>query len=66
MWKASEALMEKITHYSTFPATGVSLRQMVQFGQNPSAGELSLVGNQLRAAIISGLNCSVVLTELVC
>lgn len=32
--------MDIITHYSTFPATGVSLRQMVQFGQNPSAGTL--------------------------
>lgn len=30
--------MDTITHYSTFPATGVSLRQMVQFGQNPSQG----------------------------
>jgi len=34
----TEALMERITHYSTFPATPVSLRQMVQFGQNPSPG----------------------------
>ncbi|KAF8466245.1 mitochondrial branched-chain alpha-ketoacid dehydrogenase kinase-domain-containing protein [Kalaharituber pfeilii] len=40
MWRATEALMDTITHYSTFPATGVSLRQMVQFGQNPSAGTL--------------------------
>jgi len=32
--------MDTITHYSTFPATGVSLRQMVQFGQNPSQGTL--------------------------
>lgn len=30
--------MDTILHYSQFPATGVSLRQMVQFGQNPSAG----------------------------
>ncbi|KAI5855908.1 mitochondrial branched-chain alpha-ketoacid dehydrogenase kinase-domain-containing protein [Tricharina praecox] len=40
MWKPSKSLMDKITHYSTFPATGVSLRQMVQFGQNPSQGTL--------------------------
>ncbi|KAF8252302.1 pyruvate dehydrogenase kinase-like protein [Wilcoxina mikolae CBS 423.85] len=40
MWKPSKALMDTITHYSTFPATGVSLRQMVQFGQNPSQGTL--------------------------
>lgn len=31
-------LMETIKHYSNFPATGVSLRQMVQFGSNPSIG----------------------------
>ena len=37
-WKKSEALMETIKHYSSFPATGVSLRQMVQFGERPSTG----------------------------
>ena len=37
-WKASEMLMETIKHYSGFPATGVSLRQMVQFGEKPSTG----------------------------
>ena len=31
--------METIKHYSGFPATGVSLRQMVQFGEKPSTGE---------------------------
>jgi pyruvate dehydrogenase kinase 2/3/4 len=30
--------METIKHYSGFPATGVSLRQMVQFGSNPNTG----------------------------
>jgi pyruvate dehydrogenase kinase 2/3/4 len=30
--------MDTIKHYSSFPATGVSLRQMVQFGANPSTG----------------------------
>ncbi|KAF2196187.1 pyruvate dehydrogenase kinase [Delitschia confertaspora ATCC 74209] len=39
-WKASEKLMETIKHYSNFPATGVSLRQMVQFGEKPSTGTL--------------------------
>ncbi|RPB08294.1 alpha-ketoacid dehydrogenase kinase [Morchella conica CCBAS932] len=38
MWKPTQSLMETITHYSQFPATGVSLRQMVQFGRNPSPG----------------------------
>jgi pyruvate dehydrogenase kinase 2/3/4 len=38
-WKASEGLMNTIRHYARFPATGVSLRQMVQFGEKPSVGE---------------------------
>ncbi|KAM3074321.1 [Pyruvate dehydrogenase (acetyl-transferring)] kinase isozyme 2 [Clarireedia jacksonii] len=39
-WKKSDMLMETIKHYSHFPATGVSLRQMVQFGERPSTGTL--------------------------
>ncbi|KAF4121973.1 hypothetical protein GMORB2_7566 [Geosmithia morbida] len=39
-WKASERLMDTIRHYARFPATGVSLRQMVQFGEKPSVGTL--------------------------
>ncbi|KAL2210720.1 pyruvate dehydrogenase kinase [Sarocladium strictum] len=39
-WKASTQLMETIRHYAKFPATGVSLRQMVQFGEKPSTGTL--------------------------
>lgn len=39
-WKASEQLMNTIRHYAKFPATGVSLRQMVQFGDKPSTGTL--------------------------
>jgi pyruvate dehydrogenase kinase 2/3/4 len=38
-WKKSERLMDTIRHYASFPATGVSLRQMVQFGERPSTGE---------------------------
>ena len=37
-WKKSETLMDTIKHNSSFPATGVSLRQMVQFGEKPSVG----------------------------
>lgn len=37
-WKKSEMLTDTIKHYSNFPATGVSLRQMVQFGERPSTG----------------------------
>lgn len=40
-WKASERLMDTIKHYAKFPATGVSLRQMVQFGEKPSVGTLT-------------------------
>jgi pyruvate dehydrogenase kinase 2/3/4 len=37
-WKGTERLMDTIKHYASFPATGVSLRQMVQFGEKPSIG----------------------------
>ncbi|MBW0472685.1 hypothetical protein O181_012400 [Austropuccinia psidii MF-1] len=36
----SHALKDKISYFASFPQTGVSLRQMVMFGQNPSAGTL--------------------------
>ncbi|KAJ9141886.1 Pyruvate dehydrogenase kinase [Pleurostoma richardsiae] len=39
-WKKSQRLMDTIRHYASFPATGVSLRQMVQFGERPSVGTL--------------------------
>jgi hypothetical protein len=38
-WKRSEKLMNTISHYAGFPATGVSLQQMVQFGEKPSTGK---------------------------
>jgi pyruvate dehydrogenase kinase 2/3/4 len=37
-WKKTDTLMDTIRHYAGFPATGVSLRQMVQFGERPSTG----------------------------
>lgn len=39
-WKKTDRLMDTIRHYASFPATGVSLRQMVQFGEKPSTGTL--------------------------
>jgi pyruvate dehydrogenase kinase 2/3/4 len=36
----SPATLKQIIHYAKFPQTGVSLRQMVQFGQSPSQGTL--------------------------
>jgi pyruvate dehydrogenase kinase 2/3/4 len=38
-WKKRAQLMDTIRHYASFPATGVSLQQMVQFGEKPSTGE---------------------------
>ncbi|KAK4048393.1 [Pyruvate dehydrogenase (acetyl-transferring)] kinase isozyme 2 [Microbotryomycetes sp. JL221] len=35
-YQIQSALWKQILHYATFPQTGVSLRQMVMFGQNPS------------------------------
>jgi hypothetical protein len=35
--------MDTIRHYANFPATGVSLRQMVQFGERPSVGESTVI-----------------------
>ncbi|KAI8454950.1 pyruvate dehydrogenase kinase [Phakopsora pachyrhizi] len=48
VWKLSQALKDKITHFASFPQTGVSLRQMVMFGQNPSAGTLLRAGEFLQ------------------
>ncbi|KAK4686810.1 pyruvate dehydrogenase kinase 2/3/4, partial [Tremellales sp. Uapishka_1] len=39
-FKISGALWDKIHHFASFPQTGVSLQQMVLFGQNPSQGTL--------------------------
>ncbi|MCJ1312305.1 hypothetical protein MMC25_005979 [Agyrium rufum] len=39
-WSKSNRLLDTIKHYASFPATGVSLRQMVQFGEGPSTGTL--------------------------
>nr|CAG8491537.1 5528_t:CDS:2 [Entrophospora candida] len=39
-YRITPKLQEKINHYAKFPQTGVSLRQMVMFGQNPSQGTL--------------------------
>ncbi|KAJ1954850.1 [Pyruvate dehydrogenase (acetyl-transferring)] kinase isozyme 2 [Linderina pennispora] len=36
----TKELATRIAHFARFPQTGVSLRQMVEFGQNPSQGTL--------------------------
>jgi len=48
-WKKTEKLMETIKHYSAFPATGVSLRQMVQFGEKPSTGTVIFIRIEVEA-----------------
>ncbi|KAL0072962.1 hypothetical protein F4703DRAFT_1867245 [Phycomyces blakesleeanus] len=40
MFKITPKLHEKIQHFARFPQTGVSLRQMVLFGQKPSQASL--------------------------
>ncbi|KAF9164371.1 hypothetical protein DFQ27_001866 [Actinomortierella ambigua] len=40
MFRINSELSQKIKHFATFPQTGVSLRQMVMFGQNPTQGTL--------------------------
>lgn len=40
-WKPTEKLLGNIGHYASFPPTGVSLRQMVQFGEKPGVGKMS-------------------------
>ena len=48
-------LMDTIKHYSGFPATGVSLRQMVQFGERPSTGmSMSFRGLCFEYLLIAG------------
>lgn len=39
-YQITPQLRDKINHFCRFPQTGVSLRQMVMFGQNPSQGTL--------------------------
>jgi len=40
MFRITPQLWDKIHHFAAFPQTGVSLQQMVLFGQNPSQGTL--------------------------
>ncbi|ORX40761.1 mitochondrial branched-chain alpha-ketoacid dehydrogenase kinase-domain-containing protein [Kockovaella imperatae] len=39
-FKISAALWDRIHHFASFPQTGVSLQQMILFGQHPSQGTL--------------------------
>ncbi|CUM65055.1 uncharacterized protein PRCAT00002677001 [Priceomyces carsonii] len=41
-WELTKALRDKIYKYALYPQTSISLRQMVQFGPNPSPGSIFL------------------------
>ena len=41
-WEFTKQLREKIFKYALYPQTSVSIRQMVQFGPNPSPGSIFL------------------------
>ncbi|KAK6460868.1 mitochondrial branched-chain alpha-ketoacid dehydrogenase kinase-domain-containing protein [Scheffersomyces coipomensis] len=41
-WKLTSQLREKILQYANYKQTSISLRQMVQFGPNPSPGSIFL------------------------
>ncbi|KAF8903874.1 mitochondrial pyruvate dehydrogenase [Gymnopilus junonius] len=46
-FRITPAIWDKIHHFASFPQTGVSLQQMVLFGQNPSQGTLLKAGQFL-------------------
>ncbi|KAG5635157.1 hypothetical protein H0H81_012198 [Sphagnurus paluster] len=47
-FRITPALWDRIHHFASFPQTGVSLQQMVLFGQNPSQGTLLKASQFLR------------------
>ncbi|KAN0063694.1 [Pyruvate dehydrogenase (acetyl-transferring)] kinase isozyme 2 [Thecaphora frezii] len=46
-YKISQRLWSQLHHFATFPQTGISLRQMVQFGRNPNPGTILQAGSFL-------------------
>lgn len=47
-FRITAELSRQVAHYASFPQTGVSLRQMVLFGQSPSEGTLLRASQFLR------------------
>ncbi|PWZ03433.1 alpha-ketoacid dehydrogenase kinase, partial [Testicularia cyperi] len=43
----SQKLWSQLHHFASFPQTGISLRQMVQFGRNPNPGTILQAGSFL-------------------
>lgn len=46
-YKMSSKTWSSVAHFASFPQTGISLRQMVQFGRNPNPGTIMQAGNFL-------------------
>ncbi len=46
-YKITEKLWSQLHHFASFPQTGISLRQMVQFGRNPNPGTILQAGSFL-------------------
>lgn len=46
-YQISQKLWSQLHHFANFPQTGISLRQMVQFGRNPNPGTLLQAGSFL-------------------
>jgi pyruvate dehydrogenase kinase 2/3/4 len=47
VYKMSQKTWSSVAHFASFPQTGISLRQMVQFGRNPNPGTIMQAGNFL-------------------
>ncbi|CAO1637472.1 unnamed protein product [Parajaminaea phylloscopi] len=47
VYKISPQLWSQLHHFASFPQTGISLRQMVQFGRNPNPGTILQAGTFL-------------------
>lgn len=46
-YQISQKLWSQLHHFASFPQTGISLRQMVQFGRNPNPGTILQAGSFL-------------------
>ncbi|GAK67320.1 alpha-ketoacid dehydrogenase kinase [Moesziomyces antarcticus] len=46
-YQISQRLWQQLHHFASFPQTGISLRQMVQFGRNPNPGTILQAGSFL-------------------
>lgn len=47
VYKITPQLRSQLHHFASFPQTGISLRQMVQFGRHPNPGTILQAGTFL-------------------